>query len=115
MSSNIDLPPNYDELMKQLKTLEHDGMTPDVKAKVYAAMAEETLSSKDDIVNEVKQLAVRAVATDHAFENIRVQLIAIDQHDFKDKFDKPIAKLQPTWAKYQKASGFTHWLVFGVD
>jgi len=88
--------------MKQLKKLEHDGMTPEVKAKVYTVMANKAVASQQDIRAEVKKLADSAVATDKTFENIRRQLALVDQTEYKDKFGQPIAKLQPTWVKYQK-------------
>jgi hypothetical protein len=98
--------PNYEEAIKPILKLQKDGLSNETTAKVYTAMAEKTTGSKDDIIAEVKKLAQRAVATDKSFEDIRRQLVKVDQNEYKDKTGQPIAKLAPTWTKYQKV-GFS--------
>jgi len=93
---------DYDQAMLKLQDLAASGMSPETQTKVYKAMAAKVSSSQDDITGEVKKLADQAVATDRTFENIRRQLTVVDQNNYKDKLGQPIAKLQPTWTKYQR-------------
>ncbi|KIK75991.1 hypothetical protein PAXRUDRAFT_171106 [Paxillus rubicundulus Ve08.2h10] len=88
--------------LAQVEELEKTGLSPEVKVKVSTAMAQKATASKDEIIEEIKRLALRAISTDKSFENIRMQLAVIDLNDYKDKYGTPIPKLQPTWVKYQK-------------
>ena len=98
-------PPSYDEAMKQLQDLQSRGLTADEQATVYNAMSAKVQSSSDDVTQGVKKLADQAIKTDRTFESIRTQLALIDQNDYKDKGGQPVAKLQPTWVKYQRVRG----------
>lgn len=95
-------PPTYDEAMKQLQDLQNRGMSAEEQATVYNAMSAKVQSSSDDVKEGVKKLADQAIKTDRTFESIRTQLALIDQNDYKDKGGQPVAKLQPTWVKYQR-------------
>ncbi|PPQ72184.1 hypothetical protein CVT24_002396 [Panaeolus cyanescens] len=97
MASDSD----YDAAMKQIKDLQARGTTPEERSRAYQAMSAKINASSDDIMAQVKKLAEQTITTDKTFQSIRQQLIIVDNNDYKDKNGLPIAKLAPTWKKYQ--------------
>ncbi|KIJ46159.1 hypothetical protein M422DRAFT_250194 [Sphaerobolus stellatus SS14] len=113
----MSLPPAYDSI-KELgvyDTLPADiknqlpnlvGLPESVQLKALEAMQEE--AGKDEIKNElleeIKQLAGAAKNVDEAFERVRVGLGQVDNNNYTDSNGKPIGKFQPTWTGYQNAN-----------
>ncbi|KAJ3554693.1 hypothetical protein NP233_g12365 [Leucocoprinus birnbaumii] len=92
----------YKQAMKQLqRPFNYRGMTTEETTRVYNAMSVKIRLSEEEFMAGVKKLADQAIGTDRTFEVIRRELAIVDRNDYKDKNGKPIAKLQPTWVKYQ--------------
>jgi hypothetical protein len=113
----MSLPPPYDaievlgvyhqlpvDVKAQLLNL--PDLPPSAKAKAEAAMAEKVADPETgkNLLDEVKALGDSAVKVDNAFERVRLGLGQVDANNYKDKDGRPIPKLQPTWADYQKVS-----------
>ncbi|PPQ73413.1 hypothetical protein CVT24_008507 [Panaeolus cyanescens] len=92
---------DYDLAMQQIKDLQSRSTTAEERANAYDAMTAQVNSSSSDIMEQVKILADQTIKTDRVFESIRQQLRIVDDNEYKDKNGHPIAKLEPTWKKYQ--------------
>lgn len=99
---------DYSGAQQEIQQLKKDGISASKLNVAYATMTKQANdpSTSEKIVKEVQDLFDRAMAMSQSFEHIKIELGKVDANEYKDKDDKPLEKLQPTWIGYQNR--FTH-------
>lgn len=100
---------DYSGAQQEIQQLKNDGISPSKLNAAYAAMTKQAAdpSTSEKIVKEVQDLFDRAMAMNRSFEHIKIELGDVDAKEYKDKDNKPLEKLQPTWAGFQNVRRYS--------
>lgn len=97
-------PPTYAEALQEIERLKASGLSTGTLNAAYAAMTEKAAepATTTQLLEEIEDLSSRVLGMDESFARIKVALGQLDNNKYNDKDGKPLEKMQPIWAEFQR-------------